>query len=149
MHIVTRRRIVALSLLVAAVITAGCGSGTTAAPPSITCHTQYRPDAETLQGAREPSVTVERDDGISPRPQTLEFATLTLEVTYQGDAPEGRNVTVAVATAGGQPLVRDLYQLTDGNELRREFAGGQGFTGLQYVFHERASLQVWCDADDT
>jgi hypothetical protein len=148
MRILISSRIVVLALLFA-VACSGCVSITSAAPSSITCHTQYRPDAETLEGAREPSLTVERADDLSPQPQTLEFATLTLEVTYHGDAPEGRNVTVVVTTPDGQPLVRDLYQLTDGGELRREFAGGHGFTGLQYVFHEGASLQVWCTAADT
>jgi hypothetical protein len=148
MKVLTSHRIIALSLL-AAIACAGCVAGSPEAPPSITCHTQYRPDAETLQGVREPSLTVERADDISPRPRTLEFATLTLEVAYQGDAPEGRNVTVAVTTTDGQPLVRDLYQFADGSELTRQFAGGHGFTGLQYVFHQDASLQVWCDAAAT
>ena len=145
MQILTSHRSVMLSFVVAAVM-AACGSGTAAAPPAITCHTQYRPDAETLVGAREPSLTVERADDLSPQPQTVEFDTLTLEVAYQGDAPEGRNVTVVVSTRDGQPLVRDLYQFTDGGELDREFAGGHGFTGLQYVFHRGSSLQVWCAA---
>jgi hypothetical protein len=145
MQIVTRYRSAVLPLLLAAVVTA-CGAAS-AAPASITCHTQYRPDAETLTGAREPSVTVERADDLAQQPETVEFETLTLQVTFQGDAPEGRNVSVVVSTPDGQPLVRDLYQFTDGSELRREFAGGHGFTGLQYVFHEGASLQVWCQAD--
>jgi hypothetical protein len=147
MQIVTGHRIVVLSLLVA-VGSAGCLSAAPGAPSSITCHTQYRPDEESLSGASEPSLTIERADDISPRPQRLEFATLTLEVAYQGDAPEGRNVTVVVTTTDGQPVVRDLYQFTDGTELGNEFAGGHGFTGLQYVFHEGSSLQVWCDSDD-
>jgi hypothetical protein len=147
MQIMSRYRSAVLPLLLAAVVTA-CGSGASAAPAAITCHTQYRPDAETLTGAREPNVTVERADDLAQRPQTAEFETLTLQVAYQGDAPEGRNVSVVVSTPDGQPLVRDLYQFTDGGELSREFAGGHGFTGLQYVFHEGASLQVWCQADD-
>jgi hypothetical protein len=148
MQIVTGHRIVVLSLLVAVVAGTGCVSAAAGAPSSITCHTQYRPDEENLRGASERSLTVERADDISPRPQALEFATLMLEVAYQGDAPEGRNVTVVVTTPDGEPVVRDLYQFTDGTELNNEFAGGHGFTGLQYVFHEGSSLQVWCDSDD-
>lgn len=144
-----RHRIVVLSLLVAVIAGAGCASGTEGLPSSITCRTQYRPDADSVTGASEPRLTVGRVDEIAPRAQRLEFATLTLEVAYQGAAPEGNNVTVVVTTSEGQPLVRDLYQLADGTELRREFAGGHGFTGLQYVFHEAASLQVWCVSDDT
>lgn len=147
MQILTGHRIVALSLLVT-VASTGCVATASGPPSSITCHTQYRPDDESLNGASERSLTVERADDISPRPQVLEFATLTVEVAYQGDAPEGRNVTVVVNTADGQPVVRDLYQFSDGTELSNEFAGGHGFTGLQYVFHEGSSLQVWCNSDD-
>ena len=139
-------RTLVLSLLVALAM-AACSAGRSELPGSITCHTQYRPDAETLDGAREPSLTVARADGVGAPPQRLDFATLALEVTYQGAAPEGDHVAVVVTTADGEPLVRDLYQLGDGVDLRREFAGGHGFTGLQYVFHEQASLQVWCTAD--
>jgi hypothetical protein len=145
----TRHRIAVLSLLVALALVAGCGSGTAQPPASITCHTQYRPDAGDLAGASEQSLTVDRVDDVASRVQRLEFDTLTLEVAYQGSAPEGNNVTVVVATPDGEPLVRDLYQFADGGELRREFAGGHGFTGLQYVFHEAASLQVWCVPGDT
>ena len=141
-------RIAVLSLLVAVAMAAGCGSDMVQAPASITCNTQYRPDADNLAGASEPSLTVDRVDDTGSRVQRLEFDTLALEVTYQGAAPEGNNVAVVVTTPDGAPLVRDLYQFADGSELRREFAGGHGFTGLQYVFHEAASLQVWCVPGD-
>ena len=138
-------------LLVVSVVVAStaCTSGAArAAPSSLTCHTQYRPDAESLAGSREPSLTVERVDGLTPQPARIEFETLTLEVTFSGDAPEGRNVVIAVSTTDGDPLVRNLYQYTDGAELTTAFAGGHGFTGLEYVFHEGSSLQVWCAAGD-
>lgn len=138
-----------LLLLSVALASTACASGAArAAPSSLTCHTQYRPDAESLAGSRETSLTVERVDGITPRPARIDFETLTLEVTFHGDAPEGRNVTIAVSTTAGDPLVRNLYQYTDGTELTTAFAGGHGFTGLEYVFHEESSLQVWCEAGD-
>jgi hypothetical protein len=145
----TSQRFVVLSLLVAVLAGMGCGPATGAGTPSaITCHTQYRPDAETLTGSSEPSVTVQRADGVAARPERLDFATLTVEVAFHGDAPEGRKVTIAVMTTAGEPLVRNLYQLTDGTELTTDFAGGHGFTGLQYVFHEGSALQVWCESGD-
>jgi hypothetical protein len=135
-----------LLLLSLVVASTACASG--AAPSSLTCHTQYRPDAESLAGSREPTLTVERVDGLTPRPARIDFETLTLEVTYHGDAPEGRSVAIVVSTTDGDPLVRNLYQYADGTELTTAFAGGHGFTGLEYVFHEGSSLQVWCEAGD-
>lgn len=146
----TSQRFVVLSLLVAVAASMGCAPATGGgAPSSITCHTQYRPDAESLTGSSEPSVTVQRADGeVQARPERLDFATLMVEVAFHGDAPEGRNVTIEVMTTEGEPVVRNLYQLTDGAELTTDFAGGHGFTGLQYVFHEGSALQVWCVSDD-
>jgi hypothetical protein len=145
----TSSRFLVLTLFVAVLASMGASGQDDQAPSSVACHAQYRPDAESLAGARDASVTVERADELAPRPERLEFATLTLEVTFHGDAPEGRNVTIMVATRDGEPLVRNLYQFTSGTELTKEFAGGHGFTGLQYVFHDGSSLQVWCESDDT
>jgi hypothetical protein len=133
-------------VFVIAMASTGCAAPVAAPPRSLTCHTQYRPDAETLTGSRELSMVVERGDGPTPQPERIEFDALALEVTFQGDAPEGRNVAIVISTAGGEPLVRDLYQYTDGTELTAAFAGGHGFTGLKYVYHEQSSLQVWCEA---
>jgi len=132
--------------IVAVLLCAACGGSAADPPLSVTCHTLYRPDAESADGETAPSLTVERVDGGATQPQRLEFDTLTLEVFYAGVAPEGNNVVVTVSTPDGRPLVRDLYQFADGTQLTTEFAGGHGFTGLQYVFHGDASLQVWCDA---
>jgi hypothetical protein len=130
-------------------VAVGCAPGADrSAPAALTCHTQYRPDAESLTGASEPSLTVARADELAAPPERVDFATLSLEVAFHGDASEGHNVTLEVATTDAEPLVRNLYQYADGDELRTAFAGGHGFTGLQYVFHEGASLQVWCEADE-
>jgi hypothetical protein len=139
-----------LNLVLALFVAMGCTSGGDGtAPASITCHTQYRPDAESLTGAAEPTLTVDRVDETSPQPERLDFATLSVEVAFHGDAPEGNNVTMVVTTPDGEPLIRNLYQYTDGTELTTAFAGGHGFTGLHYVFHEGSSLQVWCESDAT
>lgn len=149
---------VAVLALAVAVIVAACGAdgmgaedrepGQTASstPDAIRCGTQYRPNAETLEGAEEPELLVERADDRNAPPVRHEFATMTVEVTYQGEAPEGNNVVVVVETSEGRELLRSLYQFTTGDELRTDFAGGQGFTGLNSVSHGAASLQVWCDA---
>jgi hypothetical protein len=114
-------------------------------PAAIVCGTQYRPDAESLTGAEEPELRVERPGpGEQPSAATVELPTMTLTVSFAGDAPEGRSVTVEVTSAGGEQLLRVLYQLGDLTLADVQFAGGHGFTGLHYVDHDRAQLQFWC-----
>lgn len=121
------------------------GTEGTDLPDAITCGTQYRPDAEQMEGAESPTLTVERDDDLAGTSATHEFPTMTLTVTYVGDAPEGRTVRVSVTADDDTPLFESLYQI--GTPLQDiEFAGGHGFTGLNYVHHGEAMLQVWCEA---
>lgn len=156
----------AAAMGIVAAVLAGCGAddqgGTGDEPPpsrgdgralpaAVECGTQYRPDATQLTGAQEPVLRVEPssgpiggDDGV----ETAEFETMTLSVTYRGDAPEGRTVELVVETATGEPLWRTLYQIGDTPLQDIAFAGGQGFTGLHYVSHAGAELQVWCQALD-
>lgn len=49
--------------------------------------------------------------------------------------------------ATDDPLISTLYQLADVDLAEVDFAGGHGFTGLQYGYHDGAMLQCWCDAD--
>lgn len=72
---------------------------------------------------------------------------MTLSVTYVGDAPEGHYVGVTVTTESDEPLVHTLYQLGGTPLDDVDFAGRHGFTGLQYVNHGDALLQVWCKAN--
>lgn len=151
--------------LVLVVILGGCGQGTegtpqagragdegdapggegTNLPEAITCGTQYRPDAEQMEGAESPTLTVDRSDDLTGSSATHEFPTMTLTVTYVGDVPEGRTVRVSVTTDDGAPLFESLYQI--GTPLQDiEFVGGHGFTGLNYVHHGEAMLQLWCEA---
>lgn len=97
-------------------------------------------------GVEEPDLLVERVDDMNAEPVRHEFSTMTVEVTFQGEAPEGNNVVVVVETSEGREILRSLYQFTTGSELPTDFAGGHGFTGLNYVSHGPASLQVWCRA---
>ena len=123
----------------------GEGSGL---PAAVECGTQYRPDAERMTGAEEPVLRVERSDGLAGSTGSLEFETMTLSVTYVAEAPEGRSVDLTVVSAAGEPLLRALYQIGDPPLEDIRFAGGHGFTGLHYVDHEGAQLQVWCEAVD-
>lgn len=156
------RRLLA-GLLAAGLLTTACGSDSDASsgagpdpadggagpadnlPTAIECGTQYRPDAEQMTGAESPTLRVERTGDTAAVPTTHEFPTMSLEVTYTGDAPEGRTVRVDVTTAAGDLLARQLYQI--GTPLEEiAFAGDHGFTGLTYVHHGEAMLQVWCEA---
>lgn len=116
-------------------------------PAAITCTAQYRPDHASDAGQVTEELTVLRTDGVPPAPQTLELPDFRLEVTYVGDAPEGRNVRVVVTTDDGEPLVSTLYQVDTDEGLRGGF-GTHGFTGLQYVRHGAAELQVYCGPDE-
>lgn len=115
-------------------------------PTSIECFTQYRPDAETLDGVEEPLLVVERQDGLIADGETLDFPTMKLTVTYHGEAPEGHTVTVSVAGQDGEGIVSTLYQVHGVDIADIDFSGGHGFTGLQYVSHGKALLQVSCSA---
>ena len=147
---------------VLAVVLAGCaadqvetgdesppgGDDGPALPAAVECGTQYRPDATQPTGAEEPELRVERSAGPTGRAETVEFETMTLSVTYRGDAPEGRTVELVMETAAGEPLARTLYQIGYTALHDVAFAGGHGFTGLHYVTHAGAELQVWCEAVD-
>jgi len=126
--------------------TPATGADATALPSAIECGTQYRPDVEVITGAEEPTLRVERGGGLMGATETLTFATMALQVTYVDEQPEGRSVTVDVRNATGDVLVRTLYQLPAMDLASIDFAGGHGFTGLQYVSNGTAQLQVWCTA---
>jgi hypothetical protein len=115
-------------------------------PSSIECGTQYRPHADNHDGAEEPTLTVEPTGPVAA-PETLTFPTMTLSVSYGGDEYEGHSVYVTVTADTGEPLVNTLYQLGGTRLDEVDFAGGHGFTGLQYVSHGEALLQVWCKAN--
>ena len=117
-------------------------------PSFITCTTQYRPDARSGEGWVRDRVEIERIDGLGwPRNPTLSYPAMNLSVSFIGDAPDGRVVNVNVVGADGATLVSALYQYGSAGDLRHNFVGGHGFTGLHYVYHDGAMLQFWCQAD--
>ena len=143
------------AVVLAAALAGGCGSsggpdrdgdGGAALPVAVECGTQYRPDAEQLAGAEDATLRVPRGDGLAGDSGTLEFDLMTLNVTYRGEGPEGGSVDLVVTTAAGEPLARTLYQVGGTALGQVDFAGGHGFTGLHYVDHQGAQLQVWCAA---
>ncbi|WP_221655722.1 hypothetical protein [Actinotalea ferrariae] len=144
----SRRLGTSLLVLVALVTSGGCTAGASGAdlPPAITCTTHVRLEAGSAGGEESTTLTVDRVDGGAAAPEELTVAPFRLAVSYIGEAPEGRTVTVVVSDADGV-IVRDLYQLADGDALRTQFAGGHGFTGLSYVYSGSAELQLWCAAD--
>ena len=143
-------------VVIGAGLIAGCGSQGTEGgsrdgaaadlPTAVECGTQYRPDAEQMAGAENAVLRVERGDGLAGGTGTLTFERMTLTVTYTGDAPEGRSVDLRVTSSGGEPLARTLHQVGATPLQDVDFAGGHGFTGLLYVDHDGAQLQVWCTA---
>jgi hypothetical protein len=143
--------------MVAAAVIVGCGGSQGTAgdgrdgsagglPAAIECGTQYRPDAEQLAGAEEATLRVAQGDDPAGASGSLEFERMHLTVTYRGDAPEGRSVDLRIASSAGEPLARTLYQVGATGLGDVDFAGGHGFTGLHYVDHDGAQLQVWCGA---
>lgn len=135
------------SFLLSGIVCAGLVSCSSAAgpPASLTCATQYRPDAATMTGALSETLVVPRVEGFG-QAEAQTFPAMTLGVTFVGDAPEGRVVNVLVTDTAGEVLFSTLYQVTDGHELRTAFAGEHGFTGLNYVYSAGAMLQFSCSA---
>jgi hypothetical protein len=126
--------------------TAAAGAADDRLADSIDCTTQYRPDAETLEGAEEPTLSVRPSGSLTGERETLTFPTMELEVTAFGAVPDGAgSVSVVVRSSTGEELVRTLYQLGSVPFADVDF-GGLGFTGLQYVTHGPAQLQVTCSA---
>jgi hypothetical protein len=119
----------------------------TSLPDRIVCGTQYRPDADSLAGVDEPTIVVDREDGVEvAQGVSYDFPTMRFRVSFLGDAPEGRFVSIGVTSVDAQRLLSVLYQLGDQAIDDVDFAGGHGFTGLHYVIHDDALLQFWCDA---
>lgn len=113
----------------------------TTPPPPIECHPSYR-EAVTEQLDEGPVLRVEADG----ETKEANFADLDLRILHSNDGYEGRALAVTVSASGTEHVVaRHLYQLArDGNPPNS--LGGQGFTGLVYVYHplSGAELQFIC-----
>lgn len=125
-------------------VVVGCSTPPEPLPEAITCSHQYRPDAPTAAGAVQGATTVARGGE-----QTEQWAQMALSVSYTAGEPDGNAVRLQVEGTEGQPISEHLYQIgPSAGALHTEFAGGHGFTGLIYVHHEGAMLQVWCAAGE-
>ncbi|GAA4421390.1 hypothetical protein GCM10023169_14280 [Georgenia halophila] len=139
----TRKLVAAgvLGLLAAPGVVA-CSDEPEELPAALTCTLFYRPEAGSAAGEEHVDLTVPRADHLTPAPERATFEGLVVEVTYTGEAPEGRNVRVVVSS-GDALLLTSLYQVEPGSALDGQF-GAHGFTGLQYVRDGDAELQFTC-----
>ncbi|MDA2811544.1 hypothetical protein O4J56_12960 [Nocardiopsis sp. RSe5-2] len=138
---------------------AGCGAaqgaqGTSGAqgdgadlPSRVVCEVSYRAD-DSGAGQRDATLEAERTDGMAGAEDSAGFDEMSVALTYIGEAPEGRVVSVDVTDAAGDRIARDLYQLGTPAVQDIEFSGGHGFTGLSYVHSGEATLQYWCTAEE-
>ena len=92
------------------------------------------------------TVTVETTDGPVPeiaritKPKVAELDDFRILVQHNTNS-----LTVAIYEKSTKRLISSrLYQF--GPDLRNQFHGGHGFTGLNYVYHSKSKgeLQFWC-----
>ena len=125
-------------------VVVGCSTPPEPMPEAISCSHQYRPDAETTAGAVSGTTVVGRGEE-----QGELWQQMALNVSYVAGAPDGNAVRLVINGEDEQPISEHLFQIgTSAGALHTEFAGGHGFTGLIYVHHEGAMLQVWCTAGE-
>ena len=136
-HLRTMLPVVGLLLAVV-----GCTTPPEPLPAAITCSYQYRPEATSAAGAQEGALVVDRGEQ-----ESAVFEQMMLQVTYTAGQPDGNGVRLVLSDRGGQQIAEHLYQGgASAQVLYSEFDGGHGFTGLIYVHHEDAQVQVWCAA---
>lgn len=115
---------------------------------SVTCHFAYRDSNQTARFDKQ-SVTLrlETTDGPVPEiarrtpPKTFEFKHLRVEILH-----DINSLIVRISDRQTDRLIlSQLFQL--GPDLKDQFHGGHGFTGLNYVYHpkEECELQYWCE----
>lgn len=129
---------------------AACG----ASPPvgrasGFVCYYAYRPSV-TVGISSEGSVSI-------PDYDIAEFAgpqgnDLVFHAQYWSGADDGERALRLWVTAADidEPLTSQLYQLPQDSGPTDQFAGGHGFTGLNYVYHpdSGAELQFWCAVEE-
>jgi hypothetical protein len=140
-----RKLLISLGLLLAA-----CqGAGPTGVPPAaaITCHAAYR-SSVTVGIEREEAVTFSGEDA----EQALAFDDLEFHAAYSSGEMDNERALRLWITEPGETAVfhSQLYQLPLDSGPQNQFAGGHGFTGLNYSYHPAtgAELQYWCLTTD-
>lgn len=136
------------AILAALVLTLGltsCAERGESMPESIACDYLFRPDAGAADGEQSGTVTVDRGQDAN-----MELPTMVLRVGYSTGQPDGDAVVIHIDDLSDEPVATYLYQHGgSGESLRRDLAGGHGFTGLLYTYHSGGVLQVWCAAADS
>jgi hypothetical protein len=133
-------RIVALLLL--ALVTSSC-SGDLAAAKVIDCHVFYREAAGERRQSRHVSV------GVGSRSETvIRLRRVTVHVISLKEEGTSGSLVVAVRDARQRELARGLYQFAD--ELRNQFTGQHGFTGLVIwgAPETGEEVQFYCNRDE-
>ena len=128
-----------IGLLLAVV---GCTNPPEPLPAAITCSHHYRPEATSTDGAQDGTLVVGQGEQ-----ESAVFEQMMLQAVYTAGQPDGNGVRVVVFDHEGEQIAEHLYQVgTSAQPLYSEFDGGHGFTGLIYVHHDGAQVQVWCAA---
>ncbi|PYF95612.1 hypothetical protein SAMN05216184_1301 [Georgenia satyanarayanai] len=132
-----------IAAALAAPLLASCAEEAAPLPETISCTTQYRPDAESSAGWQSPELIIPLNSQ-----ETIDFEVMSLQVSYAGEQPDGNAVAVVITDAKKNVLNSTLYQHDGtGEQLGTQWAGGTSFTGLHYTNHEGALLQVMCSAE--
>lgn len=110
-------------------------------PESIHCQFFYR-SSERKSHELKQGVTLKKNTPVKIKQG--EFRITASYMDYEGDSP-GLIITVKHATTG-KKLSHTLYQFESLSNLRNEFSGGHGFTGLHYIYapNSEAELQYFC-----
>lgn len=144
-----RRSAIAVMAMLGTAVLGSCAAGddadsdtsTGALPATIECSLYWR-ESDTASQMQESTLELAlgTDDSIDIGP--VRFGG-----SYVGDAPEGHALNVWVRDPDETPVASALYQFAeDGEQLRTDFSGGHGFTGLNYVRVGAGTLQYLCTA---
>ena len=130
-----------MAMLLLALVTSSC-SGDVPAANVIDCHVSYREaEGEGLQ-SRDVSV------GVGSRSETaIRLRRVTVHVISLREEGTSGSLVVAVRDARQRELARGHYQF--GDEVRNQFTGQHGFTGLVIwrAPETGEEVQFYCDRD--
>jgi hypothetical protein len=130
-----------VTLLLLASVTSSC-SGDFAPANVIDCHVSYREAAGERRQSRQVSV------GVGSGSETvIRSGSVTVHFISTKEEGTSGSLVVAIRDARQRELARGLYQFAD--ELRNQFAGQHGFTGL-VVWGAPATgeeVQFYCNRD--
>jgi hypothetical protein len=147
-----RGRANAATLALAVLIGAACSddsdepeAGRAVLPDEVVCNLAFRPNLR-IPPIEEAEVRVPRGDRLGGALVEHEIGTMTFNVAYDGDIPDGRTVHASVFGADDALIVSVLYQIGD-DFPATTYLGGFGFTGLHYAYDGEAELQFWCEAE--